>query len=130
MQFPPPSRVTAGLLFLVPVVFVGAWWSIYLFAGVPSDKSILESAWGQLQYTFSPENERRWLFVWMAVLPVASVLLAGAYLLNVSRSKPGGMLLLGMSVALAVASFALNDFSLAVFVALPIYWGYRCVHGT
>jgi len=31
---------------------------------------------------------------------------------------------------LAVATFVLNDWGLAVFVALPAVWGYRAIHAT
>jgi hypothetical protein len=130
MRFPPPPHVIAGSLFVLAAVLAGAIWFALLFVAMPPGQSALESALGQLRYTFSSANEQRWWFAWLAALPVACGLLAVAYLLNASRSKIGGIVLLSISVALAVASFALNDWSLAIFVALPTIWGYRCVHGT
>lgn len=115
---------------MLAAVLAGAIWFALLFVAMPPGQSVLDSALGQLRYTFSSANEQRWWFAWLAALPVACGLLAVAYLLNASRSRTGGIVLLSVSVALAIASFAFNDWTLAVFVALPIIWGYRCVHGT
>ena len=130
MRFPPAPHVTAGLLFLLAAGFAGTIWFIYLFVATPSGHSFLDSVLGQLQFTFSVENKERWWFAWMAALPIACGLLGAAYLFNVPRFKPVGIVLLGLSIALAIASFTLNDWSLAIFVALPIAWAYRCVNGT
>lgn len=127
MRFPPPPHVIAGSLFLLAAVLAGAIWFVLLFVAMPPGQSALDSALGQLRYAFSSANEQRWWFMWLAALPVACGLLAAAYLLNASQSRTGGIVLLSVSVALAIASFALNDWSLAVFVALPIIWGYRCI---
>ena len=126
MRYAPPPHVIAGSLFVVAAVLVGAVWFILLFVAMPPGQSALEAALGQLRYAFSSSNEQRWWFAWLAALPVACGLLAVAYFLNVARSKAGAGVLLGISIALAIAAFALNDWSLAVFVALPIIWGYRC----
>ena len=115
---------------MLPAVLAGAIWFLILFAAMPPGHSVLDAALGQLSFTLSSANEHRWWFAWLVALPVACGLLAAAYLLNVSRSRIGGIALLSISVALAIASFALNHWSLAVLVALPAVWGYRCVYGT
>src|SRR5258706_12537241 len=119
-----PQAIT-GILFLLAAVLAGAVWYIYLFAAVPPNLSVLQSATGLLQYTFSSENPQRLWFAWMAALPLLCVALGLAYLMNGARTRKGWFILLSASVLLAIASFVLNDWGLAVFVALPIFWRYR-----
>jgi len=121
-------HIVAGWLFVLAAVLGGGIWFIYLFVAMPDNQSIWASVVGQLQHTFSDENPQIWWFTWLAALPVLCVALGLAYLLNGARTRKGGMALFGISVVLAIASFALNDWSLAIFVALPTVWGYRAVH--
>ena len=120
-------HIIAGWLFLFAAVLCGGIWFIYLFVAMPENQSFLVSVTGQLQHTFSDENSHLWLFVWLAALPLLCIVLGVAYLLNVSGTQKMGRALFGVSVALAVASFVLNNWSLAFFVALPTLWGYRAI---
>jgi hypothetical protein len=124
-----PQAIT-GILFLLAAVLAGAVWYMYLFVAVPPNLSVLQHATGLLQYTFSPENPQRLWFAWMVALPLLCVVLGVAYLMNGARTRRGWLVLLSASVLLAIASFVLNDLALAVFVALPILWGYRSFHAT
>lgn len=119
----------AGALFLVPVVLVTAIWYIYLFVSPPPNQPLLDSALGQLRYTFAPEQPDRFWFAWLIALPVFCVALSLAYLFRGAESKRGAIALFSMSLALAVASFALTNWGLAIFVALPSIWGFRRVRG-
>jgi hypothetical protein len=119
----------AGTLFFVPAVLVGAIWYIYLFSSSPPNRPLLDSALGQLRYTFAPEQSERWWFAWLLALPVFCVALGLAYLFRGAESKRGAIAMFVLSLALAVASFALSDWGLAIFVALPSIWGFRCVRG-
>lgn len=123
-------NVVAGLLFLFAAVFAGGVWFIFLFAAMPTDSTVMDSVMGLLQYTFSSENPERWWFAWLASLPVLCGVLGTAYLLNVARNRKGRLILLSISIVVAIASFALNDLVLAMFVALPILWGYRALRVT
>src|SRR6266446_6583330 len=123
-------QVITGYLFLLAAVLAGAIWYIYLFVAVPTHISLSQSAIDLLRYTFSAENPQRLWFAWMAALPILCALLGAAYLMNGARTRKGWFILLSASVLLALASFALNDWGLAVFVALPILWGYRSFHAT
>src|SRR5258705_12138509 len=109
MRFPLPPHITTGWLFVLAALLTAGAWFVLLFVAMPPDKSVLDSALGQMRYTFSAENDNRWWFVWFAVLPIACGLLAVAYFLNVSRTKHWGVTLLTLTVALALASFMLND---------------------
>jgi hypothetical protein len=103
---------------------------MYLFAATPTNQSAWASAAGQLRHTFSDENPQAWWFAWLGVLPVICLVLALAYLLNVARTRNARLALFLVSVALGGASFVLNDWGLAVFVAVPAIWGYRAIHAT
>jgi len=124
-----PDKI-AGFLFMVAGVLVSAIWYIYLFAAPDTTRTLMKSVVEQLQYTFSPEHSDRWWFMWLVALPILCFAIGSAYLLNVARSRRGAVPLLTLSVVLAASSFVLNDWALALFVALPILWGSRCVRGT
>jgi len=114
----------------VPAVLVAGIWYIYLFVAMPDNQTVWQSAVGQLRYTFSDANPQAWRFAWLVALPVSCLLLGIAYLLNVPRTRFGRLTLFVAAIALAVATFVLNDWDLAVFVALPALWGYRAIHAT
>ena len=124
-----PDRV-AGALALFAAALVGAIWYIYLFVAPVYPQSLLASAVHTLSYTFSPQNETRWWFASLAVLGVISAAVGVAYFFNVAHKRSGALLLLLLSLALGAVAFAITEWSLAFFLALPAVWGYRCVHGT
>jgi hypothetical protein len=130
MRLQLSAHATAGTLFLLAASFPAGIWFIYLFVAMPYPNSAFDSAMSQLQYTFSPENGDRLWFAWLAALPFACIALGVAYLLNVSRSRPAALIMLATSGALAVATFVLTAWPLALLVALPMAWGYRCLHAT
>jgi hypothetical protein len=53
-----------------------------------------------------------------------------AYLGGAARTRTGGIFLFAVTVLLAIATLALFNWTIAVFVALPGLWGYRAVHAT
>jgi hypothetical protein len=120
----------AGCLLFVPALAAMGIWYIYLFVATPDNLGIFDSVVRQLRYTFSNENPHAWWFMWLAALPMACILLAVAYLTNLTRRRSIAIVLLGCVVALAVATFVLNDLGLAVFVAVPALWGYRALRAT
>ena len=113
----------AGLLSLLAALLVGSIWYIYLF--VARERAAPFEALG---YAFSPSNEARWWFIYLALLCLCSAAVGIAYLLNAGRCRSGALLLLAMVVALGISAFALVNWWLALFVALPAIWGYRCIH--
>jgi cytochrome bd-type quinol oxidase subunit 2 len=124
-----PSDRVAGLLSLVAATLVGAIWYIYLFVAPVRPESLTASAIDTLKYTFSSENEMRWWFAWLAALCLCCAAVGAAYLLNVGRKRQGAILLFSVLIFLALGTLAFTAWPLALFVALPAYWGYRCVHG-
>jgi hypothetical protein len=129
MKFEAAPSAIAGWLYLVPVVFVAGIWGIYLFVAMPENQTVWQSVMGQLQHTFSSANPQAWWFAWLVALPVICALLAIAYLRK-PRTRGGRISLFTIAVALGIATFVLNDFGIAVFVALPALWGYRAIHAT
>jgi hypothetical protein len=123
-------HVIAGWLFVNAALLVSGIWFMYLFVAMPTNQSIWASVVGQLQHTFSDENPQAWWFAWLAALPVICVALALAYLLNGPLTRRARLALFLISLALGIATFALNDWGLAIFVALPAIWGYRAIHAT
>jgi hypothetical protein len=124
-----PAKI-AGLLSLLAAALASVPWYILLFFANPPHRSLSESILGQLTYTFSAENSDRWWFVWFAALPIVSAAVGVAYLCRLANSHNGAVLLLSLNVLLAGAALVFTTWSLAFFIALPIIWGWRCIHGT
>ena len=123
------SEQIAGLLSLLAALLAGTAWYILFFVAMPADRPLSDSMRSQFASTFSPENADRWWFIWFAALPLTLCVVGAAYLARLARNQSMAMLLLGVLVILAASSFYLTNWSLALFVALPIFWGWRCVRG-
>jgi len=122
----PPSRV-AGLLSLLAALLVLGVWFILLFVAQPEGVSAIESAIGTARYVlFEEQSTRRW-FIWLAIVPVLSITIGVCYLLGLARTKGFAITLFILAAALGASSFVLFDWSLALWVALPSYWGFLCV---
>jgi hypothetical protein len=130
MQLRPRSEQIAGLLSLLAAVLAGVAWYVYLFVADPGDRPFADSAYSQLNSSFATANADRWWFIWFSALPLALSAVGAAYLSRLARNQTMAMLLVAILVILAASSFYLADWPLAVCVALPIYWGWRCVRGT
>jgi hypothetical protein len=117
----------AGLLSLLAAVLLLAIWYILLFVATPDNISVAQSAVESLRYLLSAENPSRSWFVWLAVAPFVSITLAVAYLSGLARLKAPATMLLVLTVALGLLGVYYFTWSLALFVALPSYWGYLCV---
>ena len=122
-----PDKV-AGLLFLFAALLVLTIWFQLLFHAPASDLSPAGSASLAIEQMFSPENPSRLWFVWLAFLPLACAALGTSYLLNLARTKTGGMILFVISVGLGTTVFVFTQWPLALFVALPCYWGFLCAY--
>jgi hypothetical protein len=122
----PPSKV-AGLLSLLAALLVLGVWFILLFVAQPEGVSAIENAIGTARYVlFEEQSTRRW-FIWLAIVPVLSVAIGACYLLGLARTKGFAITLFILAAALGASSFVLFDWSLALWVALPSYWGFLCV---
>lgn len=130
MQIRLRSEQIAGLLSFLAALLAGVAWYIYLFVANPSGRPPADSLYAQLASSFALENADRWWFIWFAALPIALTVVGAAYLSHLARNQTVAVLLLAVLVILAGSSFYLADWSLAVVVALPIIWGWRCVRGT
>jgi hypothetical protein len=122
-----PDKI-AGLLFIVATLLISASWCIVLFFDTPPDMSPAESAIHSLEEMFAQGNPSRLWFVWFAFLPLACTVLGLAYLLDLARARTGAMVLFVLSVGLAATAFLFTQWALALCVALPCYWGFRCAY--
>lgn len=110
--------------FQVPV------WYIYLFVATPTGQPVTEAARRQLVFTFSGEGPYRWWFVWFAAMPVLALLVGLAYLAKGASRRVGAIALVCVSSANALGALALADWTTALVLAMPIYFGAQCVRGT
>ena len=117
----------AGLLSFLSAILILHVWYILLFVATPSKLSVSEAAIGHLQYFFSIENPTRLFFVWLAALPLFSIAIGVAYLFKFADSKTNAVLLFASTIGLGLAELAFHTWDLALFVALPAIWGWRCV---
>lgn len=119
----PPFRI-AGLLSLLAAALVLGIWYVLLFVAPPEGIPITESAIATAHYLLFEETETRHWFLWLAALPVALVVIGVCYLAGAARSKTSALALLVFVALLGGTSFFLLNWALALFVALPVYWGY------
>jgi len=123
----PPCRI-AGLLSLLAALLVLGVWFILLFGAQPEGVSAIENAIGTARYVLFEEQSTRHWFIWLAIVPALSIAIGVCYLLGVARSKGFAITLFILAATLGASSFVLLDWSLALWVALPSYWGFLCVH--
>jgi hypothetical protein len=121
-----PAKM-AGLLSLLSTMFVMAIWFILLFVGTPANQTITQAAINQVVDLYSADNPSRLTFLWLAVLPIITAAIGAAYLLNLARTKLIASALLVFTCAMGLIVLAFGPFSLAIFVLLPAYWGWKCL---
>jgi hypothetical protein len=128
MQLIPesPAKI-AGYLSLLSTMLVLAIWLILLFAGRSPNLTIVDAIIDRMSDFYSDENPARLTFIWLAVLPLISAAIGSAYLLNLARSKKIAILLLASTIAIGSVVLAFGPFTLAIFVLLHAYWGWRCL---
>jgi hypothetical protein len=122
-----PDKV-AGLLFMLATFLILTIWFQLIFLAPAPGLTAGESAGHAIELMFAPDNPSRLWFVWLAFLPLACIALGSAYLLNLARSRTGGMVMFVLSVGLGTTAFVFTQWPLALFVALPCYWGFRCAY--
>jgi hypothetical protein len=121
-----PAKI-AGLLSLLSTMFVLAIWFILLFVGIPADQTIAHAVIDQITYLYSDQNPARLTFIWLAVLPFISSSIGTTYLLDLARTKMIAGMLLVVTIAIGLVVLAFGPLSLAIFVMLPSYWGWKCL---
>ena len=113
------ANTKAALLYLLPVIAVFGIWYVLLFD--------VRSPGGTPEYVFKSaltEGPRLLWFRWLLVLPGLCLALAAAYLSRLSNSRIGAIGLLVIGVALAVAAWLTVAAEIALFVSLPLVYGF------
>lgn len=120
-----PMKITdkhlAGVLFLSLACLPVGIWVVFLLVGNPANASLT----AQLLYTFSPENEFRLFFIFLAMTTVVSLSLAMLWFLSRVVSLPLVLLITLLSVAQVVGYLVWAQWIQGGLSLLPLYWVYR-----
>lgn len=110
-----------GVLFFSLACLPVGIWAVFLLVGNPPNTSLT----AQLLYTFSPENEYRVFFLWLAAATVISLSLTMLWFLSRVVSLPLVLLVTLLSVAQAVGYLVWAQWIQGGLSLLPLYWVYR-----
>jgi hypothetical protein len=121
-----PAKI-AGVLCLLSAGLSLPFWYVLLFTATPSRLSVGQAALQQLRFSFSSEAPARELLILWALLPIASLAIGAAYLGNAARNRGVAIGLVVASAAIALAVLAMAGWSEAIFFALPVFFGAKCV---
>ena len=113
-----PSQF-AGTLSLVNAAGIFGIWCIFLFWRAP------ELAVAQISFVFSPNTPHREFFAWLAILPIAYILIGFSYLRSAARTSRIAVALLATLFLCATGDMAFKSWDLALIGLLPAYWGWK-----
>ena len=109
-----PERL-AGLAYIAAVVAGLATWYLLLFGpGLPGEHA------GSSLRGLLVDDAQRHVFWWLALLPLACIALARAYLSPVPRAPRARAALAAAGVAMALLTWRWLDASLAIAVTVPL----------
>jgi hypothetical protein len=113
---------SAGILYLLAgLTILGMWYAPIFIHNPPSI-----TPQDNLLY-FLGESAYRRTFQWLFVLPVLCLLLAFAYFSKWTQTRIGTFSLFGMGVVLAFAAWLTAASWVAIFVSLPLWYGFITV---
>src|SRR4051794_40136574 len=119
-----PSKWTdariASALYVLPVLAVAGIWYILV-----ADGKLSLSEFEALFREMMVESLDRRFFWWLIVLPALCLALSLAYLSTWGSSKKGAISLLIAGCVVALGSWLRFDSSIAVFVTVPLIFGWR-----
>ena len=124
-----PSRIAGFLSLLAALPPIGVWFTL-LFVAQPESLSVFNAATQTASYLLYEEQSTRLWFIWLAFVPVASIVIGLCYLSGLARARKTAAALLASSMVLGISSFALLDWLLAFWILLPSYWGFLSVRQT
>jgi|SRR5215831_9947971 len=105
----------AGLAYIAPVVAGVATWYLLLFGpGLPGEHA------GASLRGLLVDDAQRHVFWWLALLPLACIAFARAYLSATARAPRAWALLAAAGVTFALLTWLWLDASLAFSVTLPL----------
>lgn len=119
----PPHKL-AGLFSLLAAAMLLAVWYPLLFVATPDGIPLNEAASKTFAHLLSPENPNQSWFVWLTVSPVLSACFGFLYLLTRPHSSTSAFTLFALSATHGIVAFFFANWFLAIFVALPAYWGF------
>jgi len=117
MAFKMTPEKWAGIAYLAPVAAVGGIWAVLLLVANPPNAGPID--FGFLHYALL-EDPERWRFWWLALLPIASLVLSVMYFSTIARAKAGAISLCTVGVVLAVATWLTLGWTIGLLVTLPL----------
>ena len=117
----------AGLSLLLASAFPIGIWAILLYSGTPDCVSKWKDATDFIRFVFSEQNADRVTFITLAALPLSLTVLAAIYLRHPGFQPRSAALLFAANLALITISFFEGPQELTFFIALPAWWGWKCV---
>ena len=115
MAFKLAPEKWAGITYLLPAAAVAGIWGILLFVGNTPKSGPVD----MLRYALLEEPER-WIFWWLAALPIACLLLSVSYFSTIARARVGAIALCAIGIGLAVATWLTMGWTIGVFVTVPL----------
>ena len=116
----------AGVLALVPAVFLMAKWYTYLFEYGPAGVPVVKAAREQLVFSFSAASpDAPWMFVVFAAMPVLCLVLACSYLVGFASSARRVHILLAFTAVAIAGAVALSNWVMAAMLAISAYYAWR-----
>ena len=118
-----PDRIAGAFLLVPSVLVVAIWWIFLFYPDYPPLSKVIE----MFLFSLGTDNPEYIWFRSLALLPISCLLLAAAYFLGVARGRVGAITLLVISTAVATSAAVFIAWPFALFLALPIIVGYKCV---
>ena len=117
-----PSNRKAAALYVLPVLAVLGIWYVLLFTANTSGTTPRSTFIFVLT-----EGPRPLWFAWLLLLPLLCCALAAAYLSSAIRNRKGALSLFASGLALAAGAWATVAPEVALFVTLPLLYGFQCI---
>lgn len=109
------SEKSAGIAYMLPVIFMGVAWYILLFSSHLPNANYSET----LRTWFFEVPERKYFWL-MAFLPIFSLAMAAAYFFGLGRVRVGAAVLCAAGILVCAATWLLLDATLAASFTLPL----------
>ncbi len=121
------SSRTAGFLLLFAAAIPIAIWAILLLVSPPSGMSTWKAVTTTALGLLTEESPNNWFFVALVALALALLGLAITYLSISLPTKSVATTLLCCNLITLAASALWGPSHLTFFVAVPLWWGWKCV---
>ena len=120
------SRIAGSLLLFAASIPITIW-VIVLFVGQPSGLSIWTAASETAQSMLSKESPVQFLLLMIAGLAISLAILGAFYFSPYAHYKHAAKLLLTANIGLFMIAVLWGPEHLSFFIAVPCWWGWKCL---